>query len=72
MPPRNYSDDFSVPTPLRQFKVLCGGGGDRRSVYVNGPYLAELSPYFLAIYTHDGFTERAAGAVLLPVAILIS
>uniref|UniRef100_A0A7E4V1D0 BTB domain-containing protein n=1 Tax=Panagrellus redivivus TaxID=6233 RepID=A0A7E4V1D0_PANRE len=56
--------DFTSPSQLRQFELSFGD--DHRKLYVNQHYLAELSPYFLALCFTPGFRETCEGKVNLP------
>lgn len=54
--------DFSVSNELRQFELITADG---RSLWVNGHYLAEISPYFYALCFAGDFKERRDGRVEL-------
>ncbi|KAI1723387.1 BTB/POZ domain-containing protein [Ditylenchus destructor] len=54
--------DFSVPNALRQFELVVADG---RSLWANGHYLAEISPYFYALCVAGDFKERRLGRVEL-------
>uniref|UniRef100_A0A915EFH0 BTB domain-containing protein n=1 Tax=Ditylenchus dipsaci TaxID=166011 RepID=A0A915EFH0_9BILA len=47
--------DFSQPSALRQFELVASDG---KSLWANGFYLAEISPYFYALCVAGDFKER--------------
>uniref|UniRef100_A0AC34FQZ2 BTB domain-containing protein n=1 Tax=Panagrolaimus sp. ES5 TaxID=591445 RepID=A0AC34FQZ2_9BILA len=51
--------DFTQPSQLRQFELII----EERSLFVNQHYLAELSPYFLALCFTPEFRETREGRV---------
>ncbi|VDK89400.1 unnamed protein product [Litomosoides sigmodontis] len=50
-------DTFSQRTRLRQFELVV----EKRSIFVNAHYLAELSPYFKMLCFEDAFLEARNG-----------
>uniref|UniRef100_A0A0N5BA71 BTB domain-containing protein n=1 Tax=Strongyloides papillosus TaxID=174720 RepID=A0A0N5BA71_STREA len=50
---------FSKSSPTRQFRLFAGG----ETFYVNGYYLAELSPYFETLFFNEFFTEARTKTV---------
>ena len=54
--------DFTQPSQLRRFELIVEG----KQLFVNQHYMAELSPYFLALCFQPGFREAEEGRVELP------
>ncbi|KAE9548219.1 hypothetical protein FO519_008569 [Halicephalobus sp. NKZ332] len=53
--------DFTQPSQLRKFELIVEG----KRLFVNQHYMAELSPYFLALCFQPGFREAEEGRVEL-------
>uniref|UniRef100_A0A915PPR0 BTB domain-containing protein n=1 Tax=Setaria digitata TaxID=48799 RepID=A0A915PPR0_9BILA len=51
------NDTFGQRTPLRQFELVV----EKKSIFVNAHYLAELSPYFKMLCFEDTFREAQNG-----------
>uniref|UniRef100_A0A0N4Z2Q4 BTB domain-containing protein n=1 Tax=Parastrongyloides trichosuri TaxID=131310 RepID=A0A0N4Z2Q4_PARTI len=58
---RSYKNTYSSPSPKRSYRLIV----KNETFYVNGFYLAEISPYFEALFFNERFIESKTKSAYL-------